>query len=170
MRLLTTDRLELKHTEITDALFLLELYNTPKWIQYIGDRHIKTVDDASQYIKERLLPQIEKSGFGNYIIRYEGKPVGVCGLYDRPELEGVDLGFALHPDYEGRGFAIESARALMAMAWEEYSFDKISAITLEVNTSSIQVLQKLGFSFLKKVRFQEDAEELLLYEALSKNN
>jgi len=168
MKLIKTERLVLSHTELSDAAFLLDLYNTPKWIKYIGDRDVKTVDDARRYISDHLLPQIDKLGYGNYIIRHDAKPVGVCGLYDRKGLEGVDLGFALHPNYEGQGFATEAARALMKLAWDHLSLASLSAITLEVNMPSRKVLQKLGFTFIKKVTFEKEAEELLLYRVSAK--
>jgi len=170
MKVLETERIILHHTELSDAPFLFELYNTPKWIKFIGDRNIRSVYDAKQYIVDHLRPQIEESGYGNYIIRYQDKPIGVCGLYNRKGLEGVDLGFALHPSYEGRGFATESSKALMAVAWDDLSLESISAITLEVNVSSRKVLQKLGFTYIKKISCEEDSEELLLYRAWAKKN
>ncbi len=168
MQKIQTERLELCHTELSDALFLLELYNTPKWIQYIGDRQIRSVDDARRYIQDHLRPQIEEYSYGNYIVRHQGQAVGVCGLYNREGLEGVDLGFALHPDFEGRGFASEAGQALMSFAWDGLSMDSISAITLEVNVSSKKVLDRLGFQYVRKVKLEKRSQELLLYRAYAK--
>lgn len=95
-KFLKTERLIIIPTSIEDPEFILELVNTPKWLKYIGDRNIKTIESAKEYIQDKILPQLEKLGFSNYTIMRKSDKIkmGTCGLYDRPGLEGVDLWFA----------------------------------------------------------------------------
>ena len=71
--------------------------------------------------------------------------MGVCGLYVRPDLELIDLGYAMRPDYEGQGFARESSKRIMQAAKAHFGQSKLSAITHGENTASIRVLETLGF-------------------------
>ena len=80
-----TERLLLAPTSIDDAPLFLALLNTPKWIEFIGDRNVKTIEDAQKYLSDRVLPQYERLGFGNYTVslQTDGTKIGCCGLYDR---------------------------------------------------------------------------------------
>lgn len=95
-RIFETERLILKPTSEEDAAFIFELLNTPKWIKYIGDRNIKTIENARDYIEAKILPQLKRLGYSNYtlISKLDNCKIGTCGLYDRDGLIGVDIGFA----------------------------------------------------------------------------
>src|SRR5690606_16395207 len=97
-----TERLILQPTSEDDAAFIYKLVNSPKWLANIGDRNVKSVAEAKTYIKDRITPQLEKLGYGNYTLirKVDNIKIGSCGLYDREGLEGIDIGFALLPDYE----------------------------------------------------------------------
>ena len=162
---LKTARLELRPTTEEDAAFILELLNTPTWIQNIGDRQVTTLQAAKQYIQERMLPQVERLGFGNFtLLRIEdGKKVGTCGLYDREGLEGVDIGFALLPAYERMGYAFESAAKLMQLAEHYWNLSMVQGITITTNTASQKLLEKLGLQFIEYIYLPNDEAELMLY-------
>ena len=98
-----TERLFIKPTSQEDAEFIFELLNTPKWIENIGDRNIKSVEMAKDYIASKMHPQLERLGYGNYTLirKIDGVKIGSCGLYDREGLEGINIGFAFLPEYEG---------------------------------------------------------------------
>jgi uncharacterized protein (TIGR02145 family) len=163
--IIKTARLELRPTSEEDAAFILELLNSPKWIQNIGNRQVQTMEDAKKYIQERMLPQVERLGFGNFtLVRIEdGKKVGTCGLYDREGLEGVDIGFALLPAYERMGYAFESAQKLMQLAEQQWNLPMVQGITIKNNTASQKLLEKLGLQFIEYMHLPNDAEELMLY-------
>lgn len=163
---ITTERLFLRPTNIEDSSFIFELMNTPKWIKNIGDRNIQSPLDAENYIKEKMIPQLEKLGYSNYtVIRKDDHvKLGSCGLYNREGIEGVDIGFAFLPQYEGKGYAYESANKLMALAFSEFNIKKVSGITIEENTASRKLLEKLGLKFSKIIRLPDDDVDLLLYE------
>ena len=165
-KIFETERLILKPTSEEDAEFIFELLNTPKWIKYIGDRNIKTVENARDYIKTKMLPQLKRLGYSNYtLIRKEDHcKIGTCGLYDRDGLEGIDIGFAFLPKYERKGYAFESANKLKNIAFNEFGLTEIKAITVKDNISSQKLLEKLGLKRNETVQLPNDDVELLLYE------
>ena len=139
-----TKRLKLKPCSKEDAPFLLELLNTPKWIKYIGDRKIRSIADAEEYIENKMTPQLKKLGYSNYIVirKSDGKKLGTCGLYDREGFDGIDIGFAFLPQYERNGYAYESAHKMMEVAKKHFKIDHISAITTKENIVSQKLLEK----------------------------
>jgi|SRR5690606_7199323 len=161
-----TNRLIISKFTFDDAPFFLELANSPNWIKYIGDRHLKTVEDAKTYLKEGTLKCYKDFGFGFYKLQLKeenNKTIGTCGLVKREKLEHTDIGFAMLPDYEGKGFGFEASIEILKLAKEQFKLSKILAITLPTNTNSIKLLEKLGLSFEKRVKLFEDDEELLLF-------
>ncbi|MBK7215028.1 MAG: GNAT family N-acetyltransferase [Bacteroidales bacterium] len=160
-----TERLILKPADIEDAAFILELLNTPKWLENIGDRNVKSLQDAEEYIRIKMRPQIERLGYGNFtIIRKEdGAKLGICGLYDREGMEGIDIGFALLPQFEGKGYAFESANRLKELAFGKFGLKEIFAITTIANKASQDLLFRLGMQILKTITFPDDPEELYLF-------
>ena len=161
-----TERLILKPTTVLDAFFIYELLNTPKWIKHIGDRNIKSVDDATNYIKNKMTPQLEKLGYSNYTVirKLDGAKIGSCGLYDRDGLDGIDIGFAFLPQFEKKGYAFESANKLKEVAIKEFEISCIKGITTKENIASQKLLLKLGLKFERMIRIPNDEEELLLYK------
>lgn len=160
-----TARLLLKPTTITDAVFVLELLNTPKWKQYIGDRNVNSLEEATKYIEERMLPQFKKLGFGNYTVfrKSDNLAIGSCGIYSRELLEEMDLGFAFLPQFEKLGYAFESSTAVLNLAKNRFNLQILWAITALDNAGSQTLLTKLGFKFEKEIFLGDDPEKLKLY-------
>jgi len=167
-KIFETERLILKPTSEEDAEFIFELLNTPKWIKYIGDRNVKTVENARDYIKTKMLPQLKRLGYSNYTLirKADNCKIGTCGLYDRDGLEGIDIGFAFLPKHERKGYAFESANKLKNIAFNEFGLTEIKAITVKDNISSQKLLVKLGLKRNETVHLPNDDEELLLYEII----
>lgn len=161
-----TERLILKPTSEEDAEFIFELLNTPKWIKNIGDRNIKSVETAKDYILNKMQPQLERLGYSNYTLirKIDLVKIGSCGLYDREGLEGIDIGFAFLPKYEGKGFAYEAANNVKNVAFNELGIKVISAITTKTNISSQKLLEKLGLELTGTTKLPNDTKELLLYK------
>ena len=161
-----TERLIIRPTIEEDAEFVLELLNSPKWIEYIGDREVRTLDAAKAYIQERMISQLKRLGFSNYTLirKSDNHKIGACGLYDRPGFEGVDIGFALLPAYERKGYAYEAANRIKQAAFEDFKFEKISGITSKRNLASQKLLEKLGLVFVRESIFPEGEEEIFVYE------
>ncbi|NJW52315.1 GNAT family N-acetyltransferase [Salinimicrobium oceani] len=161
-----TERLILRPTSIEDADFIFELLNTPKWLQNIGDRNIRTKEDAAAYIRNKMYPQLERLGFSNYTLirKNDQEKVGSCGLYDREGLEGVDIGYALLPQFEGNGYAYEAAVKLKAAAHNEFGITIINGITSKENLSSQRLLEKLGLLLVGTTRLPGEDVDLLLFK------
>jgi ribosomal-protein-alanine N-acetyltransferase len=165
LKTLETERLILNPTTLADAEFIRILYNSPKWIEFIGDRKLNTVKDAENYIETKMLPQMERLGYGNYTIirKSDGKKIGSCGLYDREGVNGIDIGFALLPDFEKKGYAFESVNYLKEIALNDFKLNQISGITSKRNKSSQDLLMKIGLKFEKNIVLPNEIEEILLY-------
>jgi len=160
-----TERLFLIPSAVEDADFVLELMNTPKWLKYIGDRNVNTKEDAEKYISEKMLPQYERLGYGNFTVvrKSDGAKIGSCGLYDREGLEGIDIGFAFLPEFEGQGYGYESSSKVLELALKKYGITQLNAITSKLNLGSQKLLEKLGFKFDKYITLPKDKEEIMLY-------
>ncbi|NNK71390.1 MAG: GNAT family N-acetyltransferase [Flavobacteriaceae bacterium] len=160
-----TQRLLLRPTSEEDAAFILELLNTPKWLKYIGDRNVKTIESAREYISCKMIPQLKRLGYSNYtLIRKSDKQkVGTCGLYDREGMDGIDIGFAFLPEYEKLGLAFEAANRIKRAALEDFGIGIIRAFTTKDNTASQKLLEKLGLVQTGTTKLPDDQEELLVY-------
>jgi ribosomal-protein-alanine N-acetyltransferase len=165
MSVLETIRLRLRRLTHDDAEFILRLLNEPSFIRNIGDRGVRSLDDARSYITNGPVASYEKHGFGLWLVetRDSGAAVGICGLLKRDALEDVDLGYALVPEHWSRGYALEAASAVMAYAGEGLGLRRVVAITDAENQGSIRLLEKLGFRDEGMVRLSDDAPELKLF-------
>jgi RimJ/RimL family protein N-acetyltransferase len=126
---------------------------------------VKTLDDARAYILKVPVAMYERHGFGLYAVELKdgGAPIGMCGLIKRDSLDAVDIGFALLPEYWGKGYAYESAAAVMAYATGALGLKRVVAITSQDNDSSARLLEKLGMRFERMVIFPDDGAELKLF-------
>ncbi|MBU7314609.1 GNAT family N-acetyltransferase [Paenibacillus oleatilyticus] len=165
MIVLETDRLILRHQTIEDAAFILELMNDPSWIRYIGDKGVRTLDDARSFITKVPLDMYARLGFGFYLTELKdgGTPIGICGFAKRDFLEDVDVGYAFLPQFRGKGYAFEAASAAMAYAESELGLKRIVAITTKDNHASAKLLEKLGMHFEGTIPYADTDEEVRLY-------
>lgn len=95
----------------------------------------------------------------------DGTPVGICGLVKRDNLDDVDVGFAFLSRYCSKGYAVESASAVLTHARQVLRLRRIVAITSPANWGSIAVLDKIGFKFARMIKLTEDGSELKLFES-----
>src|SRR5262245_35119246 len=158
MKVLETDRLILRRLSIEDAEFILELVNEPSWLQFIGDKGVRTIEDARDYILRGPMELYDRYGFGLYLteLKQDGIPIGICGLIKREALKDVDIGFAFLPRFWGNGYAVESAVAVMAYGNSAFGLNRIVAITSPANHRSIKVLERIGFKFEQILRMSEN--------------
>lgn len=168
--ILSTDRLRLKEFTLNDHAFIIELLNSPGWLKYIGDRNVKSVEDAENYLSSGPIKSYAENGFGLSLVETnEGTPIGMCGLIQRKEFKVPDIGFAFLPEYVGKGYAYEISNALMNYAREQLKLTEILAITLEANRKSIRLLERIGLSFKERYISPNSQEELLLYSTIISN-
>ncbi len=167
MEVAQTERLLLRWLDPGDSAFILELVNDPSWMRYIGDKGVKTIQDAKRYIENGPVEMYQRLGFGLYTVELKenGAPIGICGLIKRDALPDVDLGFAFLPRFWGNGYAFESASAVMSYGREALGLSRIVAILSQDNHRSAKVLEKLGFRFDSTVSLQPGGDQLMLYAA-----
>lgn len=167
MTILKTERLLLRQLSTEDADFILELLNEPSFIRNIGDRGVRTIDNASSYILNGPVASYAKNGFGLYLVKLKetDESIGMCGLIRRETLEDVDIGYAFLPRFWSKGYAVEAAQATKEYAKHVIGLNRIVAIVDPENGGSIRVLEKIGLKFERMVRLSEDDIELKLFAA-----
>jgi len=162
---LETERLILRQFTPGDAQFVLTLLNEPSFLRYIGDKKVRNIETAEQYLLNGPVASYERNGFGLCLVELKEShtPIGMCGLLKREELPAPDIGFAFLPDFWNRGFAFEAAAAVLDDARERLKLQRILAITSLDNDASIKLLERLGFRFEGVTRLSASSEELKLF-------
>ncbi len=165
MIILETDRLILREIVETDGEFILDLLNQPSFIKYIGDRNVRSVDAAREFIKTRFIESYKKFSFGLWAVELKetNETIGICGFVKRDSLPEADIGFALLPQFERKGYAFESAAATLSYGKERLNFNRVLAITSKDNFASGRLLEKLGFTFERFIKMTHDSEEIKLF-------
>lgn len=166
MQIVETDRLILREIDSAiDAEFIFELLNTPKFLKYIGDRGVRSVEQASDFIEKRYRQSYRDHGYGLYTVEQKSDniPVGVCGFVKRDHFEFPDVGFAFLPEFEGHGYGFESANAVLDFGHNKLDFSKVMAITSQDNHVSVKLLTKLGFNF-DRIFQTPEGEDVKLFE------
>jgi RimJ/RimL family protein N-acetyltransferase len=166
---LLTARLRLRELTEDDAPFIVTVLNDPDFLRFIGDRGVRTVEDAVAYLRQGPIKSYRDNGFGMYLVeRQDGwQPVGISGLVRREGLDGPDLGFAFLPDFRSLGFALEASRAVLCYAQDTLNLRRVLAIVSPGNGPSISLLEKLGMQARGTIRLTPDKEELRLYESIA---
>ncbi len=165
MNVLETERLLIRQFNTEDAGFILKLLNDPSFIKNIGDRNVRTLEDAQAYLHKGPMTSYEKNGFGLslVILKETGESIGMCGLIKRDTLENVDIGYAFLPRYWAKGYAVESALGMKAYAKDVVGLNKLVGIVDPANKESIRVLEKIGLTYEKMIRLPEDTIDLKLF-------
>lgn len=165
MIVMETERLRLRKLSIDDAEFILDLLNQPSFIRYIGDRGVRSLEDARKYILDRLIASYARNGYGLYLVELKpaGTPIGISGLVKRDTLPDPDIGFAFLPAFWSQGYAVESAAAVMNYARETLKLDRILAITNPDNEPSARLLDKIGLRFERMIKLSESEDEVKLF-------
>lgn len=163
MIVLQTERLTLRELTSNDAPFILELLNEEGFLRYIGDKGVRDLADARDYIAQGPVDSYERNGFGLYACLKDGIAIGICGLVKRDTLTDPDLGFAFLSRYGSQGYAVESARAVMQFARDQLKLTRIVAITSLDNTRSMAVLEKVGLKFDRYLNLSEGAAPVRLF-------
>lgn len=161
---LETKRLTLRRITLDDAGFMLSIWNDPAFLQYVGDRGIRTEKEAAAAIVESAFRLYEDYGYGPYCmsLKADGTAVGICGLFRRDNLDDPDIGFAVLPDYCGIGLAGEAARAVVQHA-RDLGIAYLTAIVSPENSASIGLIEKLGLTFERAITMPGDDDAICLY-------
>lgn len=160
-----TPRLVVRRLTVEDAPFIVALLNDPAFLANIGDKNVRTLDDAVEYIRAVPLASYATHGFGHYLVELKSdhRAIGICSLVARAWLADVDLGFAYLPDFRGHGYAAEAAAAVMEYARAALGFTRLVAIVSPGNRASIALLEKLGFRLEGAANPPGESKPLSLY-------
>jgi ribosomal-protein-alanine N-acetyltransferase len=162
---LETARLSLRRLTLDDAPFMVALYNEPSFLENIGDRGVRNVDDAQRFLRDGPLAMYARHGFGLWHVsrRSDGAALGLCGLLKRDTLPDVDIGYAYFPAFWGQGYAFEAVSATLVHAARAFRLSRVVAVVSPGNTGSIRVLEKAGMRFERMHALDSDEPEVCLY-------
>jgi RimJ/RimL family protein N-acetyltransferase len=165
VQVLETERLSLRHFDFDDAEFIVRLLNEPSFVEFIGDKGVRTIEDAREYLQKGPLDSYERFGYGLNMVELKeaGQAIGMCGLVRRETLDDADIGYAFLEQYWSRGYARESAEAVLDHARDTLGLDRIVAIVTPKNHSSIKLLEKIGLPFNRMIRLSDEDEELQFF-------
>lgn len=158
---LYTERLLLRPLCLEDAAFIVELFNSETWLQFIGDRGIKSLEDAENFLRNNALRLFKENGWGTYLVtlRSDGSPIGTVGLYLRDQLDHPDFGYALLPKYAGKGYATEASQCYLKELETTLDLSMVLAIVQHDNPRSHRVLEKLGFTQDGTVMMEKEVQK-----------
>lgn len=162
---LTTARLHLRWMTGDDAGLALAIWNDPDFIQHVGDRGIRSLEDTRKAMREGMLKLYAEFGYGPYLLEPldGGQPMGLCGLFKRQNLEDPDIGYALLPEFRGQGYAYEAAQAVLVHARDDMGLPRLKAIVTPAHTASVRLLEKLGMRAEGFLRMPGEDEDVALY-------
>lgn len=162
---LSTDRLAIRQFELTDDEFILRLLNEKSFLHFIGDKGVRTLEDARDYLSNGPLASYAAHGFGLFLVaeKASGNSIGMCGLLRRDDQEHPDIGFAFLPEYGSLGYAYESAAAVIEFGHVQLKIDTIIAFVKPENDRSIRLLERLGLRFIGEAGFDGSASPASLY-------
>ena len=162
---LQTPRLTLRRFTLDDAPFALRLVNEPSFIRNIGDKGVRSLDDARHYLRDGPIAMYQRQGFGLWhaALTDGGAPVGMCGLLKRDNLPDVDLGYAYLPEHWGQGLAGEAAAAVLRHAARKFGLRRVIGVVSEGNPASMRVLEKVGLRFERMFPMHPGEPEVRLY-------
>lgn len=164
--MLETERLTIRRITLDDAAFMIETLNDPGFLANIGDRGVRTIDDAETYIGDRILSSYEANGFGMFrvALKDNDEGIGTVGFVRREGLDGPDLGFAFMEAHTGQGYGYEAASALLDWGRETLGLPPLLAITAPDNHASAALLVKLGFRETGRIVLPTHGGESRLFE------
>lgn len=142
----TTHALTARRIARSDLGFLQTLMAQPKMNAHKPD----PTPPSAAAVETTLTADLthwEAYGMGRYVVCLQGKPVGLCGLTHRAEMEGLNLSYHLSPDHWEQGHASALVMALVTLAVEHVPDERvIYGLARPANPASARVLTKNGFT------------------------
>jgi len=162
---LETDRLSFSDLTQDEAGFILELLNEPAFVRFIGDRGVRTLEDARNYLEKGPQASYQRFGFGLWLVRLKStqEALGICGLMKRDSLQDTDIGYAFLERHWGNGYAGEAALAVRDYARFNLNLKRLVAVVDPDNTRSIKVLEEIGLTYERLIRLSSEGMELKLF-------
>lgn len=148
--MLTTPRLLLRPWQKTDLPAMAAINAHPEVMHYFPS--VQTEEQTKGFIGRQHLQQQER-GYCYFAaeLRETGQVIGFIGIsyqdYEADFTPCVDIGWRLHPDAWGKGFATEGAKVCLAFAREELGLTEIVAVAVKANLPSIKVMERIGMRY-----------------------
>ena len=162
---LKTERLHMRWLTEDDAPLMLAIWNDPDFIRHVGDRGIRSLEQARQAMRDGILKVYRDQSMGPYGLFLHGsdEAMGICGLFKRENLDYPDIGYGLLPAFCSKGYALEAAIAVKEHAAGHMRLARLLAIVSPDHPRSIRLLEKLGMSAGQRLRMPGDEDEVVLY-------
>jgi RimJ/RimL family protein N-acetyltransferase len=160
-----TERLIFSEFTYDDVAFIVRITNTEGWLKYIGDRNTKTEEGAIEYLNKGPISSYAKTGYGLWKVSLKttNEPIGICGVFNRNIFEHPDIGYAILPEHEGKGYASEATIGTVNYAVNDLGLPNLVGIVDLDNYRSIALLEKIGMSYRKNIVLPGETTELKLY-------
>ncbi len=161
-----TGRLLLRPFVREDAAFVLRLLNEPSFIENIGDRGVRTLEQAVRYLEDGPLASYAKNGHGLELVAVKEtrQPIGMCGLLKRDGQPDLDIGYALLPEFWSKGYAREAVEAVLAHGRTSMGLAVVAAYVSPGNAASIRLLATFGFVPAGRAQLTPGAPEVLVFK------
>ena len=143
----STPRLRIRRMSLDDAPLMLAVLTDPDFVRFVGDRGVRDLAAASQYLADGALAEYARFGYGMFAVerRDDAASIGICGVMQRPFLPAPDLGYAMLPPFRGRGYMREAAIAVRDHARDALLLPELLAVASKQNVASNKLLESLGF-------------------------
>lgn len=148
-----------------DAPLMLAVWNDPAFVRHVGDRGVRTLEQARAEVEKGPLRLYADYGYGPFLItrREDGVDLGICGLFRRDGLDEPDIGFAILPEFCGKGFGFEASVAVLDHARDALKLSSVTAIVSPLNGPSVGLLEKLGMRYERTMRLPGADHDVSLY-------
>src|SRR5262245_18864325 len=153
---LETDRLWLRQFTPSDAEAVLAIAGNPQVMRFVMNPCVTSISEAAKLMEESPLRDYRKYGFGRWavVLKENRRVIGSAGLKYLEDLNEVDLGYLLLPEYWGLGLATEIAREIVRYGFGTLRLPRIVGLVDADNVRSVRVLEKLGFAFAKMIDYR----------------
>ena len=154
--ILETERLILRPFTMDDVAASYAMNLDVEVTRYTHDGGMKTMAEMERTIRENVLGDYERNGFGRFamVSKASSEFIGFAGLKYLPEHDLVDVGYRLCRDLWGQGLATEAGRAALEFGFGPLRLERIHGFVRPENKASVRVLEKLGLHF--ETEFMEE--------------
>lgn len=158
-----TERCIIRETTESDVDAFYEIYKEPSITQFM-EPLFEEKEAELQYVKDYREKVYDFFGFGMWTLldKQTGQVIGRAGISMREGFDDPELGFMIAKDYQGKGLATEVCQAILAFAYQEFQFSRFQALVCKDNLPSHKVLSKLGFSYVREERINDETLQLFI--------
>ena len=148
-----TARLLIRQFTLDDAEAYWPLVSSPEILRYLGEPALTSIREVRELIEARPLQDYRLQGYGRMacIDKSSGRMLGFSGLKYLAALNETDIGYRFIPEAWGKGYATESATAIITRQATEFDLHRIIGLVEPENEGSVNVLKKLGLGFERRL-------------------